>query len=170
MFRHIETAAHEYATTKNTIDEALLYYAQQKQLQHLANEETSSIYADDKHMATNDCEDNDITSNFVKMYAYGWARRVRRVRRLTDKQKTFIETLFNQGAAAKTKLSAEQMAERMHMVDGKYYFHSDEYLETSQIRSLISRINKRIKSNPIIMSELDGIIENMDEICEYHLN
>lgn len=66
-----------------------------------------------------------------------------------------------------------QMVDEMqnHIVDDDYYFHADEYLQPSQIRSLISRIATQYKSQKsqqptIPMSEYDGIEANMDEIYQ----
>lgn len=168
MYSHIEAEAHQYVKVKNTTDEALLYYAKQKHLQYLPHQDegTSTLYSE---------QCNNSMQTFSEAYPQGWARKIRRVRRLTEKQKQFIEKLFQQGAATKSKLSAEQMSDRMrdHMINGEYYFSPDEYLEPSQIRSLISRINKQNKSqqqSTTIMSEDDGIAQNLDEICSHMID
>ncbi len=134
MFSHIATGAHKYVQ-KNVIDEALLYYARQKHLKCSSEEGTPSNYTNVERTIVD--HDDVSIQNFVSIFPQGWARKVRRFRRWTPKQKSFIENLFQQGASNKVKFSAEQMAERMrdHMVDGAYYFYSDEYMEPSGTKS-----------------------------------
>lgn len=162
MYEHINSGLHKYVTIKNATDEAILYYAQQKHLQysidHPMDEESSLLYIN---------EDSVTMSKFRTAYPQGWARKIRRVRKLTEKQTQFIEDLYHRGAMTKTKLFAEQMAEKMqeHMVGGAYYFSSYEFLEPGQIRSLISRINKRQTMRLQELNEDDGIDENIDAIC-----
>lgn len=164
LLSHLESNAHQYAKTQNTIDEAIVYYAQQKHLQASSQEPSTSTHSTHVH---------DSIDNFGSHYPVGWARKVRRNRRLTEKQKLFITELFLQGTSSKTKLSAEQMAVRMreHTVAGDFYFSPNEYLEPSQIRTLIYRINKKYKSGEpqlCAMSEEDGIDEYMEEICHIY--
>lgn len=102
---HIENDAHKYARTTNRMDEALVYYAQQKNLNASSDEARTSNSED--FMSIDSLED-DIIHNFADIYFQGWARRVRKARRLTEKQKTFIEGLFRHGALRRMKLSAEQ--------------------------------------------------------------
>lgn len=107
---------------------------------------------------------------FNKTYTQGWARKVRRVERMTSKQKNFIEQLFLKGTT-QSKLSAEQMTQRMRdeMVDGEYYFQPNEYLQASQIRNLIGRFKKRHYKPPnklLVVSEYAGIEANIEEICD----
>ena len=56
MFSHIESGSHQYVETKNTMDEALLYYAQQKHLKHSSDEATASNYSE--HMLVDTHEDD----------------------------------------------------------------------------------------------------------------
>lgn len=80
--------------------------------------------------------------------------------------------LFDEGGAAKNKLSAEQMAQRMkdETIDGEFYFTPNEYLEPRQIRGLIAQLMKN-ETMPqpdlkrIALSEEDSVIRNTDEIC-----
>lgn len=80
--------------------------------------------------------------------------------------------MFTQGAATNSKLSAEQMYEKMKnsKISGNYFFQPHEYLQVKQIRNLVSRIKKKCdKKHQIHMSEDDGIETNLEEICESEL-
>lgn len=163
MLRHIETASHQYAHIKTGMDRAISHYVQQKDVQNLCNEEAMPYYKE--------VEDESRT-DLHKVYFRGWARKVKTVGKISPKQKHFIETLFHNGPITKTKLSAEQMVAKMknHTVNGHYFFTPSEYLQVSQVRSLISRIKKKYDPTRIVpMSEDDGIAENLDEICDFLL-
>lgn len=162
MMSHIEADSHQYAKVENGMDRAIFYYAQQKDVQNVSNEDHAPEYVEHR---------GDSHTNLDKIYFKGWARKVRTVRRLTPKQKDFIGRLFQQGAETKSKLSAEQMAERMkyETVGDHYYFHPEEYLEPSQIRNLISRFQKQDYTHSHELSAMiedDGIEQHLDEICD----
>jgi hypothetical protein len=95
---------------------------------------------------------------------------VRRVARIPQKSKDFITKLYFSGAGS-AKLSPEQMAQQMQeeIVKEEYYFHPDEYLQPQQIRNLISRL-KQQENNKVTevpnLSEDDGILYHIDEICD----
>lgn len=170
MIAHVACGKHKYVKTASSLDEVVLFYAQQKQL-YASNDSATPSGTSESMLDVEDfCNEN-----YKKKFIRGWARKVRRVRRLTEKQKGFITNLFNNGASSKTKLSAEQMAQAMkdHMVDGEYYFKPDEFMEPKQIRNLISRLkqneNQSKKSNNSLLEE-DGILENIDEICDLLLD
>ena len=59
---------------------------------------------------SNDVTDESSTTLFHQTYPQGWARKVRRIGRLSPKQKDYIEQLFQKGPTSNTKLSPEQMA------------------------------------------------------------
>lgn len=93
------------------------------------------------------------------------------MKKITPKQREFIEKLFKNGTLSKVKLSAEQMADQMkdEMVDGNYYFSPIEYLDAKRIRNIIAGLRKKENSSSIAatpLSEDDSIEENLDEICE----
>jgi len=74
------------------------------------------------------------------------SRKIRLVRRFKEKQKQYIEKLFDEGNSTNSKLSAEQMAEKIkcETVNGLYYFlPAEEYLQPSQIRGFITRLKKQ---------------------------
>lgn len=159
---HIANEDHHYAIAKSAIDKAILYYASQKQIQSSSSKAVNSNEMDD------DLTDNDYT----KLYVKGWARKVRTVIKITNRQREFIEKLFKN---SKAKLSPEQMAERMkeEIVDGDYYFTPVEYLQPKRIRSLISSLNKKNQQSLLVqqnLSEDDGIEQNLEEICDYVLD
>jgi hypothetical protein len=163
LINHISAGKHQYARIKSGMDNAILYYANQKQLQHSTEATTSRsslLIADESKLL-----------DYSRIYMKGWARKVRRVKKITAKQKNFILKLFSKGSLAKSKLSADQMAQLMkeEMVDGNYYFSPDECMEATKIRNLISRFKKgQGESAPklIALTEEDGIDYNMDEICD----
>lgn len=167
MLHHVETENHHYAKIKTGMDKALLYYAQQKHVQNVCIEDPIPRFME---------VEDDLITELHKIYFRGWARKVRTVGKISPKQRQFIETLFHSGASSKKKLSAEQMAEKMknHTLDGHYYFSPSEYLQVSQIRSLINRIKQ--KKSPLQqftvtnMPEDDGIEENLDEILDFLLH
>lgn len=140
-----------------------MFYAHQKHIQSTSSNVANSIEVDVYDIL------ND--SDYSKTYVKGWARKIRTVRKITPKQKEFIENLFKNGAQSKTKLSAEQMSELMkeEMVDGSYYFSPDEYLEPKRIRSLITTLKKKESGKKPTasqnLSEGDGIEQNLEEIC-----
>lgn len=167
MITHIASGSHKYPQIKTGMDKALLFYAQQKNVQNVPTQPTADYMQADCLADVNSTS----TALFHQTYTQGWARKVRRVVRMSSKQKDFIEQLFLKGATTKSKLSAEQMTERMkdEMIKGEYYFRPDEYLQTSQIRNLIARF-KKLHYNPqnklLVMSEDAGIEANIEEICD----
>lgn len=166
LIAHVASGIHKYVKTASGLDKAILFYAQQKQL-HASNEMATSSATSVPMLDVEDfCNDK-----YKSVFTQGWARKVRRIRRLTDKQKSFITNLFKNGASSKTKLSAEQMAQLMKdkIIDGEHYFNPDELMEPKQIRNFISRL-KKMESQPKNLDdrllEEDGILENIDEICD----
>lgn len=137
---HITADDHQYATPASGMDEAILCYATQKHIQN-----TSSHTPNSSQMDIDDVDCFDLNHNeYLKVYVQGWARKKRIVQKVISKQKEFIEKLFINGARAKTKSSAEQMAERMkdELVDGSYYFLPTEYLDAKRIRNIITGLRK----------------------------
>lgn len=149
------------------MDNALLYYVQQNEF---------DLASTSGNMMIDDVDEDEWSSGLNKIYPQGWARKTIKMRRLLPKQKAFIETLFHEGAATKTKLSAEQMSQRMknHIVNGEYYIKPEEYMQITQIRNLISRITKQSKNtaqaNLVELTEDEGIEQNLDEICDIGLH
>lgn len=144
------------------MDTAILYYANQK---NLLNATSDDANPNDMYVG------NDSDGEFSQLY-----RKVRTVKKLSSKHKEYFEKLFINGTRNKTKLSAEQMLEKMkdEIVDGKYYFSPAEYLDAKRIKSFISTLTKKAKSSmtsvnstevPIFLSEDDGIEQNLEDIC-----
>lgn len=164
MNDHMASDEHHYATAKTGVDAAILYYARQKHIQHASSSRTavSNLM---------DVDDDDLhDSDYFRFYSKGWARKVRTVQKITDKQKEFIQKLFNDGATSKTKLSPEQMASRMkdEIVDGNYYFSPAEYLDVKRIRNIISGLRRKEKISyvPALLSQNNDINNNIDEIID----
>lgn len=165
MNTHLASNSHRYPTVRTGIDQTLLYYARQKSIQFGATE-VAAATSNDYDM---DIDDEDDNHTFGQTYGRGWARKLRKVNKITTKQKDFIEKLFKSGAATKTKLSAEQMAELMHneMVDGVYYFLPQEYLEPKRIRNLICRLdNQVIKNRTTPVYGDDNFESYIDDVCD----
>lgn len=165
MIKHVSNSNHQYTKIINNMDNAISYYVQQKHILNVSNDPLSTNYLEHQKGSTN---------RFLKLYPRGWARKVRKVRRFTEKQKQFLKKLFYEGAAINSKLSAEQMADRMKYdtVNGQYYFNPEEYLQPSQIRGYITRLKKQSTQTQLnfsSISEDDGIEENLDNICDFAL-
>jgi hypothetical protein len=166
---HIVTNIHSYAKIKTGTDKALMYYTQQKNIFNTSTEISPTQSSNYVNNATQ--------TLFSKIYVHGWARKVRRVKNISQKQKDFIGKLFWEGTT-NFKLSAEQMAQRMkdEMLNGKYYFHPQEYMDAGRIRNMISRLKKEQRQNEqpkakiFHQSEDDGLEANIDEICNDFIN
>jgi hypothetical protein len=160
LITHVASGTHKYANVASGMDKAMLYYIKQKNIQSVSSEVASIDYI------------NQETSKkiaFFKYFVQGWARKIRQVNRLSEKQTQYISQLFTNGESTKIKLSAEQMHQRMkhEMVGSDYYFRPDEYLEPKQIRGLISRLRIKIRNEVVEQLTEDTGIENyIDDICD----
>lgn len=162
MIQHVVSTNHKYARTNTGMDKAVLCYAQQKHVQNLLLDTTTS---------GSNLNLNNVNRNYAQIFTRGWARKIRQAKRLTEKQKTFVTQLYLKGAASKIKLSAEQMADQMKdtMVDGEYYFRPEEYLDVKQIRSLISRLKKQDTETMQFSAtcpDHEGILSYIDDIYD----
>lgn len=104
----------------------------------------------------------------------GIARKTRTLVKFTSKQLNFFEGLFVNGVGSSSKLSAEQMIEKMktHRNDGKLYFQPNEWVTPSKVKGLISRLNLKFKHSGVkrrAIEEEEGIIEDLNDICELFL-
>lgn len=163
MISHTASGDHQYARTKTATDKAILYYAQQKHVLSSSTQTVTSPYLTDLEDSTK--------ANYLRIFTQGWARKVRVVKRFTPKQKDFIKHLYDRGALTKAKLSPEQMAQQLrdHMVDGKYFFKPEEYLQPKQIRGIISSLKKRDHATVeavLGVSEDDGVVDHIEDICD----
>lgn len=181
VYDHVANGDHRYATAATGMDKAIVYYANQK---HILNQDSNSYINESNDMVADDDLSNTV---FSTMYVNGWARKVRSVTKISSKQREFITKLFLNGANSRTKLSAEQMAERMkeEMVDGNYYFSPGEYMDPKRIRNLISTLKRKQQTSSTIerdperdnaddadgtLSEDEGIERNLESICDSMIN
>lgn len=104
----------------------------------------------------------------------GWAlKRDKKQVRFNDKVKSYLRTIFEEGEKSGNKMNATAVAKSMRVIreNGQKKFHSQEYLEPSQIASFFSRIaaQKKMAGSSTSEDDIDSaiaLIEKLEAIEE----
>lgn len=111
---HENSNFHDYGNLVSSMDKVRNVYMSKNYIQQLPS---SRIVAESVNLSDTDA------NLFIQQYEFGWARPVRNLSRFSEKQKLFIQKLFEIGEKTKKKLSPDQMANRMKtekLENGKY--------------------------------------------------
>lgn len=162
LLEHQSKGEHTLITPKSTMDKVKEIFVEQKNV-HFSDFESVAA------SCINLCD--EITSNQLELYnnqyMLGWARPYRKSVKFSEKQKTFVKNLFEQGERSKqNKKTANQISDlmKLHKENGQPYFSAQEQLSVSQIKGLIRRFTVEKQKKLQSTDYLDDIETDQYEV------